>query len=731
MSFEGQAPPPGGFPPNGGQQQFPQASGDGAQGSYGQPGQPVEQGGQQGGYAPAPGQPQAPGQYAQPGYAPQQGQQPQQGQYGQQGYAAPQQGYAGGPQGPGQYAPGQYAPAPAAPRPNPFKGIPVSDFVRDGLAALLLLVSFALPVTIGLGFEGIGDRFHFVVTLVTVLSVLSLALPYLARASVFPPSWTVHTTRLVRLLANAPYVIVVLVYVVLDAITSDETTGVGTIFMLGLAGAILAAQPRQCEMGPEDLDRDVSKLWWTITGAIGAFIALTYVISLVLFLIDVGDYVDQGAVYVFAPILAWLFAVAFSLWAIYCVVVQRSPAWRLVLIGLGTILVVAAVFGAGDGSSLLKVESLRPQTGFSMLSFLYPVSLMEGLGAIFLPAAAAAAAAPATLRALTREPRVKTWIFTAVHGFDYIALVAAATVVSAAMWFFAKDFERPTGVVVTTIILALLIAAGAVYARLALAKDAATNRILALGTAGGVFVLGLIILIMVPAEITAESVFGPSTIEVKFVTVGHLLLAFGLPALVAVALTAPKEVREYFAANRPAARGVNNAAFQWSAPPVQAPGYQYPGQQGAPAPYGAAPVAQQPYGAPAPAAPWQTQGAAPAQAPAPTYPGQQAPQQEQAPVAPQPIAPQPGIVQAAPVAAPVAAPAVAPEPAAPAAPTSSGFTAAQALDPSTTGAVLAQIVQDAPELRAQVAANPTTYPALLEWLGQLGDPEVDAALRNR
>ena len=690
MSYEGQAPPPGGYPPNGGPGQYPQ-----------QPQQ--QQPGQQGGYA-QPGQ--QPGQYApQPG---------QQGGYGQQ----PGQGYPQAPGQQGQYGSGQqgqYAPAPAAPRPNPFTGIPVADFVRDGLAALLLLVSLALPVTVGRGFEGIGDRFHYVVTLATVLSVLSLALPYLARASVFPPSWTVHTTRLVRLLANAPYVVVVLVYVVLDAITGDDTQGVGTIFALGLAGAVLAAQPRQCEMGPEDLDRGVSKLWWTITAGIGGFIAFTYLVSLVLFLIDIGDYSDfYGTSAVIGTIVAWLFAAGFCLWAIYGTVIGRSPSWRLVLIGLATILVCAFVFGAGEGSSLLKIESLRGAGA----TFLFSISLQEGLGAIFLPAAAAAAAAPATVRALTREPRSKSWIFAAVHGLDYLALVAAATVVSSVFWFTIDQFERPTGVLITTIILGLIIAGGAVYARLALAKDAASNRTLALGVAGGAFVLGLVIVIMVPSD---------TLVDGKYITVGHLLLAFGLPALIAIALTAPKEVREYFATNRPAPRGVNNAAYQWSAPPVQAPGYQYPGQQGAPAPYGTAPVAPQAYGAPAQAAPWQTQTAAPAQAPAPAY-GQQAPQQEQAPVAPQPVAPQP--VAEPEAAAPVAAPAPQAAPAT-SAPSVSGFTAAQALDPATPGAVLAQIVQDAPELRAQVAANPSTYPALLGWLGQLGDPEVDAALRNR
>jgi hypothetical protein len=59
------------------------------------------------------------------------------------------------------------------------------------------------------------------------------------------------------------------------------------------------------------------------------------------------------------------------------------------------------------------------------------------------------------------------------------------------------------------------------------------------------------------------------------------------------------------------------------------------------------------------------------------------------------------------------------------------WTHAVALDPATPLADLAKIVQEAPHLRPQVAANPSTYPALLDWLGALGDPQVDAALRSR
>ena len=104
--------------------------------------------------------------------------------------------------------------APAGPGAvSPFAGIPVSDYVRDGVAALLLLVSLALPWDAA---NRASDKIE--VVLQTILSLLTLALPYLARTGVLPATWTVHTTRKVRLLANAPYVLLVGV----DAATGSE-----------------------------------------------------------------------------------------------------------------------------------------------------------------------------------------------------------------------------------------------------------------------------------------------------------------------------------------------------------------------------------------------------------------------------------------------------------------------------------------------------------------------------
>lgn len=738
MSHEGQAPTPGGYPHQG-PPQNPQASAP-QPGPYApQPGQYAPQQGQPGQYAPQPGQQGQPGQYA-----PQQGQYaPQPGQQDLNGY--PQGGYAPGQQG-------GYAPqAPKAPRPNPFTGIPVSDFVRDGVAALLLLVSLALWVTPG---AKVGDSFNFVVIIVTVISVLSLAIPYLARGGIFPASWTVHKTRLARQLANAPYVLAVVVYVVLDIFEVGDSYGIGTAFGLGLAGALLAAQPRETEMGPEHLDLAAPKTWRLVTLSIAGLAAVTMLISLIMFLVDAGDY--DSAIIVTIGIVSWLFLVGFFGWAVYGVLVQRSASWRLFLVALGAALAVVFLFGAGDSSSFIQAQSVHTLFPFAPATSL---SLQAGLGAIFLPALAAAVSSPAFRRTVRAEEASATWIGTAVHALDYLALVAASSVVLSALWIGfpqREDLEVGLGGLITSIILGLVVAAAAVFARLSLAARPANGRNVAFATAGLAFVLGIVLLVISP---TVSNTFS----EFKIVSEGHLLLAFGLPAIVAIALTVPKEIRTYFAQNRPAPRAAANAAYQWSQPQGgQAPQGQYGApQQGAPQQYGApqgqygaptgaygTPTAQPTYGAPAPAASSEGgYGSAPvAQNPAGGQSAWQAPtttpeseidqdthlaghapgvsaaaaQQHEAshdePHAPAPDEKKTSETEHAP---------------APAATPSHGYTAEQALDPSTTGLVLSQIVQEAPELRPQVAANPTTYPALLDWLGQLGDPAVDAALRNR
>jgi len=57
--------------------------------------------------------------------------------------------------------------------------------------------------------------------------------------------------------------------------------------------------------------------------------------------------------------------------------------------------------------------------------------------------------------------------------------------------------------------------------------------------------------------------------------------------------------------------------------------------------------------------------------------------------------------------------------------------AVAASDPQTPAAELARLAYERVDLRASIAANPATYPELLTWLGELGDPAVDQALQVR
>ena len=56
---------------------------------------------------------------------------------------------------------------------------------------------------------------------------------------------------------------------------------------------------------------------------------------------------------------------------------------------------------------------------------------------------------------------------------------------------------------------------------------------------------------------------------------------------------------------------------------------------------------------------------------------------------------------------------------------------ARATDPNAELSTLHELAQNYPGLRPYIAANPRTYPALLDWLGSLGDADVNAVLASR
>ncbi|MFD7024166.1 hypothetical protein [Promicromonospora sukumoe] len=668
---------------------------------------------------------------------------------------------------------------------RPFANIAAADYVRDAVAALALLVSLALPWNL---LDRSADRVE--VVLAVALSLASLTLPYLARFSVLPVTWTVHSTRRARLLAGLPLAVIGLVHLVLDV---RSGAGVGTGLGLALAGAALAATPRDSELGPVDEDGAVVRAWRFGLAGVGALIALGAVLSTLL--AELADGATLGD-RLLAPV--WLVLSLGLVWLLVGGTVRHDRPSRLVLVAVGIVLALLFVFTSGG--ALTGMESMQPG-----------VTDPSRFGLVLLPLAAAVAGSPAVRRdpaaadaEESTEHAAGVWVRVAIRAFDVIVLLAACSALAALVQLIDPGFiGSGAGVtLVLRLVLGVVVAGIAWFARRSLKRDPNTGHVPAVGAACVAGVLGLVVVIA-----TSGASLG--------VNLGDLLMALALPIVAASALMVPKAVREHFEtvgiggdvdADRsqayvwspPRPKGAKAAPVTLPEEPVRsAPELRRPAEPRRVSSTGAVRTVA---GAAA-----AQRGVVPVQTAQPTsgevslgsmrtveeMPAASGPVDATATMPPVRSGATPVAAQPAPdtqrTAHPTAQPtarirpvgngqraaadgSAAPEEAqehatrrvvtgqgGPGGQTQggqgngaassdhgseSGHTAvlppvggrwnpAQALDPATPLADLAKIVQEAPHLRPQVAANPSTYPALLDWLGALGDPQVDAALRNR
>ncbi|QAY71476.1 hypothetical protein [Xylanimonas protaetiae] len=606
----------------------------------------------------------------------------------------------------------------------PFAGVPVRDLVRDVVAMTALLVGLALPWTATA--RG-SDRLE--VVLATVVAVLTVALPYAHRAQLFPGAWAADEQR-TRWVGLAPLAVVALVHVLLDVLPGGAV-GVGAGLGLGLAGAVLA--------GGLPWRRAVVSVAWVI--GLGA------VAAPVLAVIDGG----VGAWGVVALVLTallvlgvlWLTAGRFDR--------QGDQAAGVLLVGVGIVLSVGAALVGGAGAAPW-VESVHG-TQFGLL---------------LLPVLAAAAVPRVVDQTVLADAQPRLWAQVAVHAVELGIVLGASVALLALVGLISSDVGGLHGTL--RLVLGVLIAVVLVFARRALRRDLASGHATAVGAAVVVVVLGLVLVI-----VRAEGTTAVHPVD--------LLLAFGVPAVVLSVLLVPRSLHElrshgpvpliepapdddvaapesgydseggYASPVRPsgpaeAAYGVAERAFGAAGPVAGAAPYAaaYGAAAGGEAGAAAAEVQAEVQAVTAPqASAAETTIMAPL-GQGPDVPGVEpryAPvEPEPEPAAPETARPETAAVEtAAPETAAVetAAPAVGPFGSVGATQVlppvvdvpDSPWSAAQALDPATPLADLALIVQESPHLRPLVAANPSTYPALLDWLGALGDPDVDAALRTR
>jgi hypothetical protein len=567
------------------------------------------------------------------------------------------------------------------------RAVPVMDYVRDGLAAFALIISLFMvwhAGDVGTGrFAGDLAATHLDVVVITLLSLASLSIPYLWRAGVFGPSWGYAKTQDARLLANAPYFLLVVVYLVIEIVAHP---GLGPAMAFGLAGAILAAQPRRSELADGDTVRD--RRWIVAVLAIAGLVVVLTLIQI----IEAATSFDATSMVVIA-LLALGNAALLSVVAVG--VVRGSDAWRLVGIGIG---VAGAIFG---------LLSLSPQF---VLTKMTTAAVFPSFSLVFWMAFGAAAAAPSVARLMTRSTSGSvSWMPALRPVLDLAigvnALMAVASIVAIIRVTSPGDrFIDAVSPVpfVLALIFGVVGVGGGFLVRVTLRKDPREGHRLATGYAGLLFVLGL-------ALVAIWSVLRLGNIAPL-----TLLLAFAFPAALAIILWGTPAVREYFRtlpesdrAGRYSFTGIPRPAKERREPVAE------PRQSEAAVRHADADRSERATGvdfleselaagAATDATPTASTDATGATAVLPDLTEHLA----------SPERPATGRKASADQQ-------------------SLDAIRAEAANRRTSAVRLREIASTVPEARAAVASNPKAYPDLLTWLGNLGDPDVDEALERR
>lgn len=388
----------------------------------------------------------------------------------------------------------------------------VGDYARDVLAVLFLL----LPLGMAWDLERRAISHDFIVP-VTLLSILSLALPYLSVVSVLPRGLTAPRLRRLRLVANLPYLIVVLATLV--RAYADDTTatgasdgiGVGMGVVFGLAGVVLAAQGRRPEQRAGLAD---GALWRAVAVVLVCLGVALAVVSAVVF---AAEFTGEPTWSEFVVLgLGVAFFAGVPLIAVRGLA-RGDGAWRDVTVVIGVVGLVVAVWARGSEETMGSAWSLR----------------LAGPQILLWPALGAAAAAPGVVGLVARFPGAVRWVNLSGRLFQLIALVAVLAMLISGFRLIDNVDDR--GEHIAGIVFSLVVIVAATFGRAALVKDARTGRPVALGAAS------ILVLVMI-VQTTVIGMARSIAITIDVATILSLWLVFAVA--IVLALTAPGSVRD-------------------------------------------------------------------------------------------------------------------------------------------------------------------------------------------
>lgn len=160
--------------------------------------------------------------------------------------------------------------------------------VRDGIAVALLVLALLLPwnLEFGVGVPSSDGSGFIVLAVVTLLAIVAALTPHLGPFRLAAPKPDVRRTGRIRLVLSVAYLVVVigfvgfhLVQTVGDGGTGAVAPGVGPGMLLGVAGALLAAQPPITSITIED---NKFRRWYAVARVIG-FVSIALAILAVAF----------------------------------------------------------------------------------------------------------------------------------------------------------------------------------------------------------------------------------------------------------------------------------------------------------------------------------------------------------------------------------------------------------------------------------------------------------------
>jgi hypothetical protein len=308
-----------------------------------------------------------------------------------------------------------------------------TNLVRDGVAIALLFLGLLLPwnLDFGIGIPGSNGLFFVLVIFVTVLAAAAALAPHVGPLRLAAPQPDVRRTSMIRLLLTVAYLVLTLGFVgyhllqtVRDGGTGLTPPGVGPGLIVGVAGALLAAQPPITSITIED---NGFRRWYAAARALGAVSVALATLSVAFNLywrlrylfVTNGEFGGPDVAVIITTLLygavALIALVIASRWLL-----ERSAAARLATTALGASGAVAAtlvwVFPVG-----------RDVDGFHGIAQNTSTAAVGYEGYLFW-AAAAAIVAPTTLYAvfLIKPPTLGAYRTAAQKCLTLIAFWAFA-----------------------------------------------------------------------------------------------------------------------------------------------------------------------------------------------------------------------------------------------------------------------------------------------------------------